>query len=59
MTDADKQAEATRIKARLDDLREEWDRLDAHGAQSEKQNSITGAIENLQAQLKTLTGEDY
>ena len=50
---------AEQIKSRIDSLRKEWDRLDAHGSQSEKQGSITGAIESLQEQLKNLTGETH
>ena len=47
------------IKAQIDDLRREWDRLDDHGTQSVRQNQLTNQIERLQQQLKALTGEDY
>lgn len=59
MTDSNKESEATLIKQRLDDLRKEWERLDAHGSQPDKQNSITGSIDRLQQQLKELTGGAY
>lgn len=59
MTDSNIEAEATRIMQRLDDLREEWDRLDALCSQADKQNLITASIERLKQQLKERTGEEY
>jgi flagellar hook-associated protein FlgK len=47
------------IKTQIDDLRQEWDRLDDQGSQSATQTQISKQIEQLQKQLKELTGEDY
>lgn len=38
----------------IDELRDKWERLDAHGSQSDEQGRITGRIERQQAKLKTL-----
>lgn len=59
MNESEKNEQAAKIKSRIDDLRDEWDRLDAHGSQSERQNALSDSIERLQEQLKNLTGEEY
>ncbi|MCA9121936.1 MAG: hypothetical protein H6822_26640 [Planctomycetaceae bacterium] len=53
------EAKAAKLKSRIDELREEWERLDANGSQSTKQNSVSNRIGIVQKQLKELTGEDY
>lgn len=59
MTPDQKAAEVARLKAIVDDRRREWDRLDAHGSQSDKQNAISAGIEHCVQKIKELTGEDY
>lgn len=47
------------IKRRVDKIRDEWDRLDASGANADAQHRITETIEKLQQQLKELGGGEY
>lgn len=47
------------LKAQIDELRREWDRLDEHGSQAVSQAQVTKEIERLQKQLKEQSGEDY
>lgn len=51
--------DARKLRKQIDELRDEWERLDASGTQSEKQNQLTGSIERLQLRLHELTGEEY
>ncbi len=59
MTLEQKAAEVARLKSVVDDRRREWDRLDTHGSQSDKQNAISAGIERCAQKIKELTGEDY
>jgi chromosome segregation ATPase len=56
---AENQPTAGEIKSKMDELRKEWDRLDAHGSQSERQSQISRQLDRLRKQLKDLHGEDY
>lgn len=47
------------LKAQIDELRREWDRLDNHGSQTAIQAQIERRLEKLQQHLKDLSGEDY
>ena len=45
MTPEQKAAEIGRLKCMIDGYEREWDRLDAHGSLSDRQNTISTSIE--------------
>lgn len=51
--------DAKSLRRQIDEARNEWERLDAHGSQSERQNQISVKIDRLETQLQELTGEEY
>ena len=51
--------EARGLRCRMDNARDEWERLDPSGTQTEKQYAISENIERMKDKLRALMGEEY